>query len=69
LKNCEDINKNLAASFEQQLQQAIQEQFAGARVKVEEKKENSSKICTFKSIRLTEKYNKGKMSHMKWPNE
>ena len=62
MKNCENINKNLAASFEQQLQQAIQDQFAGVRAKVEEKKENPSKLCNFKSIRLTEKHDKGKMS-------
>jgi hypothetical protein len=62
LKNCEDINKNLAQSLEKQLQQAIQDQFAGAKAKVEEKKENPSKLCTFKSIRLSEKHDKGKMS-------
>ncbi len=53
LKNSEDINKKLAASFEQQLQQAIQDQSAGARFKVEEKKQNPSKLCTFKNIRLS----------------
>jgi hypothetical protein len=37
LKNCEDINKNLVSSFEQQMQQAIKDQFAGRKVKVEEK--------------------------------
>jgi hypothetical protein len=62
LKNCEDINKKLAASFEQQLQQAIKDQFAGGKAKVEEKKDYSSKICTFKNIRLTEKHNKGLIS-------
>ncbi len=62
MKNCEDINKNLTASFEQQLRQAIQDQFAGTIAKFEEKKENSSKICTFKNIRLTEKNVKGIIS-------
>jgi hypothetical protein len=62
LKSCEDINKNLAVSLEQQLQQAIQGQFSGGKANVEEKKENPSKLCTFKSIRLSEKNNKDKMS-------
>ncbi len=62
MKNCEDINKNLAASFEQQLRQAIQDQFAAGEAKVEEKKENPSKLCTFKSIRLSEKNNQEKMN-------
>jgi hypothetical protein len=52
-----DINKKLAASFKQQLQQAIQYQFAEATAKAEEKKENPNKICTFKNIRLSEKHN------------
>jgi hypothetical protein len=62
LKSCDDIKKNLAASLEQQLQQAIQDQFAGAKAKNEEKKENPSKLCTFKNIRLSEKHNKGMMN-------
>jgi hypothetical protein len=62
LKNCEDINKNLAVSFERQLKQAIQDQFAGGKAKVEEKKESPSKLCTFKSIRLSEKNNKNMLS-------
>ena len=62
MKNCEDINKNLAASFEQQLQQAIKDQFAGGKAKVEEKKDYSSKICTFKSLRLSEKHDLEKIS-------
>ena len=62
MKNCDDINKNLVASFEQQLQQAIQDQFSGGKAKFEDKKDNPSKICTFKNIRLSEKHGQGKMS-------
>ena len=69
MKNCEDINKNLVASFEQQLQQAIKDQFAGGKAKVEEKKDYSSKICTFKSTQLSGKQDKGSISYQKWPDE
>jgi hypothetical protein len=55
--------------FEQQLQQAIKNQFVGGKGKDEEKKESPSKLCTFKSIRLTEKNSQLRIPNFKWPDE
>jgi hypothetical protein len=57
LKNGQDTNSSLAASFEQLLQKSIQDHLSGFGAKVQVKKENPGKVCNFKSIRFTEKHN------------